>query len=120
MVAQAPSRVDGRPGRLVNWSDTGRIGSAIAMTEVGAYEAKTHLAELLERVQRGERFVITKHGRPVAELVPTSVVDAQAVHRAIEEVAKARAWLQQRGHTLRSLLAPDETLRDLAHREHRF
>jgi len=90
------------------------------MTEVGAYEAKTHLADLLERVQRGERFVITKHGRPVAELVPTSVVDAQAVHRAIAEVAKTRAWLEQRGHTLKSLLSPGETLRELAHKDHRF
>ncbi len=38
------------------------------MPEVGAYEAKTHLPKLLERVQKGERFIITKHGRPVAEL----------------------------------------------------
>jgi prevent-host-death family protein len=40
------------------------------MAEIGAYEAKTHLPKLLERVQKGERFVITKHGRPVAELRP--------------------------------------------------
>ena len=40
------------------------------MAEVGAFEAKTHLPKLLERVQNGERFVITKHGHPIAELVP--------------------------------------------------
>ena len=40
------------------------------MAEVGAYEAKTHLSRLLERVEKGERFIITKHGRPVAELKP--------------------------------------------------
>ena len=39
-------------------------------TDIGAYEAKTHLPALLERVARGERFTITKHGRPVARLVP--------------------------------------------------
>jgi prevent-host-death family protein len=39
-----------------------------AMSEIGAYEAKTHLPKLLERVEKGERFVITRHGRPVAEL----------------------------------------------------
>jgi len=33
------------------------------MAEIGAYDAKAHLPKLLERVQRGERFVITKHGR---------------------------------------------------------
>lgn len=40
------------------------------MTKVGAYEAKTRLSELLELVARGERVVITKHGVPVAVLVP--------------------------------------------------
>ena len=35
-------------------------------TEIGAYEAKTHLPALLERVARGEWFTITKHGRPIA------------------------------------------------------
>jgi prevent-host-death family protein len=37
---------------------------------IGAYEAKTHLAELLERVAKGEEIIITKHGTPVARLVP--------------------------------------------------
>ena len=40
------------------------------MSEIGAYEAKTHLPKLLERVLKGERFVITRHGKPVAELIP--------------------------------------------------
>ena len=38
--------------------------------EVGSYEAKTHLAQLLERVAAGERITITKHGVPVAMLIP--------------------------------------------------
>lgn len=40
------------------------------MKEIGAYEAKTHLSRLLDEVERGERFVITKHGRPLALLTP--------------------------------------------------
>jgi prevent-host-death family protein len=40
------------------------------MTTVGSYEAKTHLSQLLDRVAKGERILITKHGVPVAELVP--------------------------------------------------
>lgn len=40
------------------------------MAEVGAYEAKTNLSRLLERVERGERITLTRHGRPVAVLVP--------------------------------------------------
>ena len=39
---------------------------------VGAFEAKTHLSELLARVEEGEEVTITKHGRPVARLVPVS------------------------------------------------
>ena len=40
------------------------------METVGAYEAKTHLPKLLERVLKGERIIITKHGVPVAVLQP--------------------------------------------------
>ena len=38
--------------------------------EIGAFEAKTRLSELLERVDRGQVYIITKRGRPVAELRP--------------------------------------------------
>ncbi|MDO5534689.1 MAG: type II toxin-antitoxin system prevent-host-death family antitoxin [Propionibacteriaceae bacterium] len=37
---------------------------------IGSYEAKTHLARLLDDVEAGEAYVITKHGRPVARLTP--------------------------------------------------
>jgi prevent-host-death family protein len=37
---------------------------------VAAYEAKTHFSELLERVEGGEEVTITRHGAPVARLVP--------------------------------------------------
>ena len=37
---------------------------------VGAYDAKTRFSELLERVERGAEVTITKHGTPVARLVP--------------------------------------------------
>lgn len=43
--------------------------------EVGAFEAKTKLSELLEKVDRGQVFIITKRGRPVAELRPVSGSD---------------------------------------------
>lgn len=49
--------------------------------EVGTYEAKTQLPRLLARVAKGERVVITRHGKPVADIVPhvSSSLDA---HRA--------------------------------------
>jgi len=40
------------------------------MNEIGAFEAKNTLGTLLDRVEQGEEIVITRHGRPVARLVP--------------------------------------------------
>ena len=40
------------------------------MFTVGSFEAKTHLAELLERAANGETIIITKHGKPLARLAP--------------------------------------------------
>ena len=61
--------------------------------QVGAYEAKTHLPALLERVARGEQITITKHGKPIARLVPIGRSDPDRRHEAIEklkEFAKGR------------------------------
>ncbi|MDB5819180.1 MAG: prevent-host-death family protein [Rhizobacter sp.] len=69
---------------------------------VGAFEAKTHLSSLLERVAQGEAFVITRHGRPIARLSPadhslrstpdvlSTIVELRAGHRL------GRAGLQLR------------------------
>ena len=47
------------------------------MESVGAYEAKTHLPGLLKRVARGEHITITRHGQPVAQLVPVAARAAE-------------------------------------------
>jgi prevent-host-death family protein len=63
--------------------------------EIGAYEAKTHLSALLERVARGEQFVITKHGRPIARLAPIGRLDPDRRREAIEKFKEFA-----KGHTL--------------------
>jgi prevent-host-death family protein len=68
------------------------------MPEVGAYEAKTHLSELLERVSRGERIVITKHGTPVAVLAPIS---DRELRPALEVISDLRDF--RKTHTLGDL-----------------
>jgi prevent-host-death family protein len=55
-------------------------------TDIGAYEAKTHLPALLERVARGERFTITKHGRPIARLVPVERISPDRRREAVERL----------------------------------
>ena len=70
----------------------------------GAFEAKTHLSDLLDRVEKGKRIVITRHGRAVAQLIPmrdTSFHD-------LPEMA-ASAWEATAGTRLPS----GKTLKDL-------
>ena len=45
------------------------------VTTVNIHEAKTHLSRLLEQVQAGERVIIAKAGKPIAELAPFSNPD---------------------------------------------
>ena len=64
------------------------------MESVGSFEAKTHLPQLLERVANGEEFTITKHGKPVARLVPAVADQTQARraagHRGIESLQQGQ------------------------------
>ena len=54
------------------------------MRQVGAYEAKTHLPRLLDEVAQGESITITKHGVPVARLVPPEQSQSVDVRTVIE------------------------------------
>lgn len=56
------------------------------MYEVGSYEAKTHLPRLLKKVARGERITITRHGVPVAMLVPVERKAKKDVKAVIEQI----------------------------------
>lgn len=76
------------------------------MIAIGVYDAKTQLPKLLERVRRGERFLITKHGRPVAKLVPAGAEGALDVKQIVEEM---QAWQEREGPTL----GPGLTIRQL-------
>jgi prevent-host-death family protein len=56
---------------------------------VGAFEAKTHFSQLLERTERGEEIVITKRGRAVARLIPIrQETDAAGVRKTLERMKK--------------------------------
>jgi prevent-host-death family protein len=62
------------------------------METVGAYEAKTHLPKLLDRVAKGEQIIITRHGSPVAILQPADrnkQVDVATVIRKMRSFRKA-------------------------------
>lgn len=60
------------------------------MITVGAFEAKTHLSSLLERVAQGEEIIITRHGKPLARLVPVNVADQSRIDSAISKLRMLR------------------------------
>lgn len=60
-------------------------------TEIGAYDTKTRLAEILRQVEEtGANFTITKHGKPVADLVPSKSSEKSKAETAINNILKAR------------------------------
>ena len=60
------------------------------MVTVGAFEAKTHLSALLDRVAGGEEVIITRHGKPVARLVSAAQIDRERVNDAFEKLKLLR------------------------------
>jgi prevent-host-death family protein len=84
------------------------------METVGSYEAKTHLPRLLERVERGETIIITRHGKAVARLVPATFTAPQP---EIGDVIEAmRAFQEQEAPTP----GDDRSIRDLINEGRRF
>ena len=79
------------------------------MERIGAYEAKTHLPKLLDRVAQGER-TITRHGKPVARLVPVAG-DRDRAREAAARISERRRHLK---------LAPMAELTATIHEGHRY
>jgi antitoxin (DNA-binding transcriptional repressor) of toxin-antitoxin stability system len=61
-------------------------------TEIGAYEAKTRLPELLREVRGGRRFTITNRGQAIADLVPSTAAEAVDPAAAID---RFRAFMRE-------------------------
>ncbi len=70
------------------------------MTSVGSYQAKTHLPELLERVDQGESILITRRGVPVALLTQPPQTAVRNVRQVVEEML---AYRDSQKRTLGSL-----------------
>lgn len=73
-----------------------------AMREVGVYNAKTQLPRLLDDVERGETITITRHGRPVARLVP--VERRRTREEAVEAIKESRKRWRLDGISIRELI----------------
>ena len=75
------------------------------MREVQATEAKTHLAQLLSAVERGETIAITRHGKPVAHLVPANKQDRTARRAAVDRFKAWRATWKGIDMSIKDILA---------------
>ena len=74
------------------------------MAEVGIFEAKTHLLYLLDQVERGEAITISRHGKPVARLIPVSGSNREERQRVIAELKKLRTGRTLGGLSVRELI----------------
>ena len=70
---------------------------------IGAYAAKTHFSELLERVENGEEVTITRHGSPVARMIPVRRKTTREQRRAAIEAMRRLA----KGNSLGGLRIKD-------------
>ena len=75
------------------------------MREVAATEARIHLAQLLRSVECGETIAITRHGRPIAHLVPAEAQERAARGAAVERFEAQRASWKGAGMSIEELLA---------------
>lgn len=67
-------------------------------TTIGAYQAKTNFSQLIERVSRGERITITKHGVPVALISPVESKPSREISEVIKDIKSFRQSLRLEGN----------------------
>jgi prevent-host-death family protein len=73
------------------------------MIQVDAFEAQTHLSDLLNKVSRGEEVLITRRGKAVARLVPVEQADRSRVSAAINELLTLREEVTLNGADWKTL-----------------
>jgi prevent-host-death family protein len=98
---------------MLDWFKTGLIAEPWVLKmdiaerkSIGAYDAKTHFSELLEQVAQGEEIVITRHGMPVARMVPVSPVSStESRQAAIDSMRQLAARSRLDGLRVQDLIA---------------
>ena len=78
---------------------------------IGAFEAKTHFSQILNRVERGETVTITRHGRPIAKMVPENQHNGDRARAAVERLKSLRGTVKGVGI---------DDLIETIHAEHRY
>jgi len=58
--------------------------------QIGAFKAKTHFSQILEQVEKGDDFIVTKRGKPVAKIIPVEQEKQMTRKEAIEALREMR------------------------------
>ena len=76
------------------------------MKEIGAFEAKTKLGQVLDWVEAGEEVIITRRGKAVARLVApgAATVDRERTHAAVQRIREMRKGVKLSGLSIKSLI----------------
>ncbi|MDR2429089.1 MAG: type II toxin-antitoxin system prevent-host-death family antitoxin [Candidatus Margulisbacteria bacterium] len=77
------------------------------MQSIGAFEAKTHFSQILEDVQNGQDYVITRRGKPMAKIIP--LADEAPNRQEVVKKLFAIGRSARKPYTVRSLLADIRT-----------
>ena len=57
---------------------------------IGSFEAKTHFSQIIEKVEHGAGFIVTRRGKPVAKIIPYKPEQKMAFKEAVEGLVKMR------------------------------
>lgn len=74
------------------------------MHSVGVYEAKTHLAELVDRASKGQRITITRRGVPVAMICPPESSSRESIDEVIARFREVRKGCRLNGLSIREMI----------------
>ena len=74
------------------------------MERIGTHEAKTRLSELLAKVRKGQEFLITNRGEPVARLSPASKLNQSQIRLAIKEIREIQSRNRLNGLKIRDMI----------------
>ena len=79
-------------------------------TTIGAFDAKNSFSELLERASHGDETVVTKHGKPIAKIVPYVEENDTEYAEVLASISNTRSQIAQRG----SILEDGESWKELS------
>ena len=74
------------------------------MRSIGTYELKSNLSEVLDAVEHGQTVIVTRHGKPIARILPSDVAEREEVSQAVSSLLAFPRTRLPDGVTIRNLI----------------